>query len=205
MEANPAEGKLSLPRWRARLNLLASSVGVLIVLVGYGLAAFEMNYYLAEVNPTQLGHGVTTQGQPIDGSWVFMALLGAVGLAACAGLPFWRNQVLALRGAITQGLSGIAVLCLTLLGHELTNSTYFTSAEDRCFYQSCWPLREQTVAMAAPAIAVGLSLIVAALLVRRVRWWVRSLVPVAVWLAALAVQHAVWSPWLLPIFQGPPS
>jgi hypothetical protein len=48
-------------------------------------------------------------------------------------------------------------------------------------------------------------MVVAALLVRRVRWWVRAVVPAVVWVAALVVQQAVYSPWLLPIFERPPS
>jgi hypothetical protein len=37
-------------------------------------------------------------------------------------------------------------------------------------------------------------MVVAALLVRRIHWWVRAVVPALVWVAALVVQHAVWSP-----------
>jgi hypothetical protein len=79
------------------------------------------------------------------------------------------------------------------------------SFDNGCFYASCWPMGEQTAALAFPSVLTGLLMVVAALLVRRVEWWVRAVVPALVWVAALVVQHAVWSPWLLPIFERPPS
>jgi hypothetical protein len=52
-----------------------------------------------------------------------------------------------------------------------------------------------------PPSVAGLLMVVAARLVRRVRWWVRAVVPAVVWAAALVVQQAVNFPWLLPIFE----
>ncbi|WP_253773614.1 hypothetical protein [Goodfellowiella coeruleoviolacea] len=36
-------------------------------------------------------------------------------------------------------------------------------------------------------------------MVTRLRWWIRALVPVVVWVAALLIQYAVWTSYLLPI------
>ena len=93
----------------------------------------------------------------------------------------------------------------SLLAVFLLEGFSFTSAEDGCFYESCWPMRQEAAALAYPYVVAGLLMVVAALLVRHVRWWLRAVVPAAVWVAALVVQQAVYSPWLLPIFQGPPS
>ena len=68
------------------------------------------------------------------------------------------------------------------------------SSGNCCFHESRWPLGEQAAALAFPSVPAGLLMVVAALLVRCIQWWVRAVVPSVVWVAALTVQHAVWSP-----------
>jgi len=191
-------------RWIGRL---VQAVGLFIVLIGFSQAAFELNGYLPRVFPSVRGHGVTTLGHPVDGTWVVMVAVMSFGLLACAGLPARPPRARWPRSAITQGLAGVLVLGVTAFGHELLNAANFIDPTegDYCFYDSCWPMHEQTLALAAPAVAAGLALLIAALLARRVRWWLRAVVPVIVWVAALLIQHVVWSSWLLPIFERPPG
>ncbi|MCP2261359.1 hypothetical protein LX15_005083 [Streptoalloteichus tenebrarius] len=40
-------------------------------------------------------------------------------------------------------------------------------------------------------VLTGLVMITMALLVNRLRWWVRALTPVVVWMGALLIQYAV--------------
>ena len=83
-------------------------------------------------------------------------------------------------------------------------SFYFTGPDDGCTSPGCWPFYQQSLALAAPELLAGLSMVAMAFLARRVRWWIRAAVPVAVLLAALGAQYAVWDPYLLPLFQAPP-
>jgi len=187
-----------------RLNVAVIMLGLVAVLAGTGLAAPSTSY-LPLVNPSVGGHGVTTLAHPIDTTWVVTVVLTALGMVACAGLPFRRDAARALGGAIGQGTGGMIAAGISLLAVFLLEGFSFTSAEDGCFYESCWPMHQEAAALAYPYVVAGLLMVVAALLVRRVRWWLRAVVPAAVWVAALVVQQAVYSPWLLPIFQGPPS
>ena len=187
-----------------RLNVAVIIVGLVAVLGGTGLAAPSTSY-LPLVNPSVGGHGVTTLAHSIDTTWVVTVVLTALGMVACGGLPFRRDAALALGGAIGHGMGGIIAAGNSLLAVFLLEGFSFTSAEDGCFYESCWQMHQEAAALAYPYVVAGLLMVVAALLVRRVRWWLRAVVPAVVWVAALAVQHTVYSPWLLPIFQGPPS
>ena len=186
------------------LNVAVIMLGLMAVLWGAGLAALSTNY-LPLVNPSVGGHGVTTLARPIDTTWVVTVVLAALGMVACAGLPSMRDAARGLNGAIGQGLGGMIAAGSSLLILVLILGASFTGAEDGCFYESCWPMREEGAALAFPSVVAGLLMVVAALLVRRVRWRVRAVVPAVVWVAALVVQQAVYSPWLLPIFERPPS
>lgn len=193
--------------WRTVLlrviNIAVMALGLAAVLWGAGTAALS-TLYLPRVNETVLGHGVTTLALPIDTAWGVTVALTAFGMVACAGLPTERDEARALRGALGQGFAGVLVAGSSLLLLLAIDAAGF-SFDNGCFYASCWPMGEQTAALAFPSVLAGLLMVVAALLVRRVEWWVRAVVPPLVWVAALVVQHAVWSPWLLPIFERPPS
>ena len=158
------------------LNVAVIMLGLMAVLWGAGLAALSTNY-LPLVNPSVGGHGVTTLAQPIDTTWVVTVVLAALGMVACAGLPSMRDAARGLNGAIGQGLGGMIAAGSSLLILVLILGASFTGAEDGCFYESCWPMREEGAALAFPSVVAGLLMVVAALLVRRVRWWVRAVVP----------------------------
>jgi hypothetical protein len=186
------------------LNAAVMVLGLAAVLWGAGTAALS-TLYLPRVDESVLGHGVTTLARPIDTTWGVTVALTAFGMVACAGLPSMRDAAQSLSGAIGQGFGGVIVAGSSMLVLELINAAGFSPPGNGCFYESCWPLREQTAALAFPYVLAGLLMVVAALLVRRIRWWVRAVVPALVWVAALVVQHAVYPPWLLPIFERPPS
>jgi len=160
--------------------------------------------YLPMVGGRALGHGVTILGQPIDTAWGFTVALTAFGMVACAGLPTGRNTARSVIGAFGQGFGGVLVAASSILVLLLVNAAGHFSV-DCCFQESPWPLGEQTAALAFSSVLAGLLMVVAALLVRRVPWWFRAVVPALVWVAALVVQQAVWSPWLLSLFERPPS
>jgi hypothetical protein len=47
--------------------------------------------------------------------------------------------------------------------------------------------------------SADLLMVVAALVVHRIHRWVRAVAPALVWVAALVVQPAVWSRWILRV------
>ena len=138
-----------------------------------------------KVEPCVLGTHFTARG--------FTAALSAFGMVVCAGLPSMRDEARALIGAFGQGFGGVIVAGSPLLVLLLVKTAGLSSG-NCCFHESRWPLGEPTAALVSPSVLAGLLMVVAALLVRRIHWWVRAVVPALVWVAALVVQHAVWSP-----------
>ena len=174
------------------LNAAVVALGLSAVLLGAGTAALS-TLYLPMVDGRALGHGVTILGQQIDTAWGFIGALTALGMVACAGLPVMRDAARSLSGAFGQGFGGVIVAGSPLLVLLLVKTAGLSSG-NCCFHESRWPLGEQTAALVFPSVLAGLLMVVAALLVRRIHWWVRAVTPALVWVAALVVQHAVWSP-----------
>ena len=188
-------------RWSEAALLLLGAIG-LVVLV---YPTFVLIDALPQVDPSQLGQGVTYSGSGIDHRWIAQALLSALLLMLVTGLPVGRlAERGSLPGAVAQVIGGLAVAFWALAGTALT-SMYFWGPDDRCTYASCWPLHQQIAANLAPGVLTAIVMIVMALLVNRLAWWIRTLVPAAVWVTVLVVQHAVWTRYLLPLFQAPPT
>ena len=138
-----------------------------------------------KVEPCVLGTHLTTRG--------FTAALATFGMVACAGLPSMRDEARALIGAFGQGFGCALVAGSSMLVLLLVKAAG-PSSGICCLHESRWPLGEPTAPLVSPSVLAGLLMVVAALLVRRIHWWVRAVVPALVWVAALVVQHAVWSP-----------
>ncbi|MEV6287182.1 hypothetical protein [Kribbella sp. NPDC051770] len=202
MTADRTDDRVLLRRDRAEIGLLVvPAVGVVPLLLAWMVLA----QLLAQVDPSQDSVGITRDGDPL-GVGALVAVVGAVMVVLLfAGLPRpgrLRSAAGSTRGAIAQGVGGVVVALEAFLINQL--HFYFNGPGDGCTYPGCWPLHEQSAALAAPGIVTGLSMLLMALLVRRVPWWIRALVPVVVLLATLAVQYAVWDSYLIPIFEGAP-
>ncbi|GAA1569675.1 hypothetical protein GCM10009789_23920 [Kribbella sancticallisti] len=180
--------------------LVVAAVGLVV----FGYLSLGFHSSLPRVDPSQLGHGVTYSGSGLDSQWAWCVLISSVTMIAAAGLPtarLWASRG-SIRGAVVQGVGGLVVAGWTGVVSQLT--FYFTGPGDNCTYASCWPLKEQAAAFVVPGVLTGIVMIVMACLVNRLPWSVRALTPVVVWIATLLVQHAVWTSYLLPIFEGPP-
>ncbi|MFC5056573.1 hypothetical protein [Saccharothrix xinjiangensis] len=180
------------------------AVGVVAVagLAVFGFASLGLHSALPHVDPRP---GDTTYPGGLDWQWFWCVVLTSSTIAATAGLPV--GGVRSGRGsagtAVLQGIGGAAVAGWVVVVGQVMGVPYF-GPDDRCAYPSCWPSDEQTVAFVVPGVLTGLVMITMALLVNRLPWWIRALTPVVVWVAALLVQYAVWTSYLLPIFEGSP-
>jgi hypothetical protein len=174
------------------LNAAAVALGLSAVLLGTGTAALS-TLYLPMADGRPLGGGVTVLGQPIDTAWGVMVALTAFGMVACAGLPSMRDAARSLNGAFGQGFGGVVVAGTSILVLLLINTAGPFSGSC-CFQESRGTLLDQTDALAISSVVAGLLMVAAAFLVRRIRWWIRAVVPALVWVAALVVQQALWSP-----------
>jgi hypothetical protein len=186
-----------------RLEPVVLAIGVLGLLV-FGYLSFGFHGSLPQVDPSQGSKGVTRAGTGIDGQWVVWLIVSALTTVAAAGLPVAdaRASRGSVRGAVVQGIGGLVVGGWTVVAAQLT--FYFSGPGDGCTYSSCWPLHEQAAAFVVPGVVTGLVMIAMALLVNRLPWSIRVLVPVVVWVAAVVAQYAIWTSYLLPIFEGPP-
>jgi hypothetical protein len=191
-------GTRTLGRDRTEITLLLVAGAAVLP---FGLASLAFGNHLAQVDPTSVAVDRVRGGVPLDLLWVWLLLYAAVVVVLLAGLPRpgppWMAKG-SLRGAVVQAIGGLVIAGETFAVH------YLNFYVGDCTYAGCWPLHQQTAALAAPGILTGLSMVVMALLVRRVPWWVRALVPLVVLLVTLAVQYAVWDSYLIPIFEGVP-
>ncbi|WP_253774318.1 hypothetical protein [Goodfellowiella coeruleoviolacea] len=179
-------------------------VGVIAVvgLLVFGLASLGLQSALPWVDPRPR-HRVSGSG--LDRQWAWCVVVTSVTIIAAAGLPIgkaWAGRGSA-AGAVLQGIGGVVVAGWTAAVTRVMG-IYLFVPEDYCLYPSCWPNNHQMVASLVPGVLTGLVMITMAMLVTRLRWWIRALVPVVVWVAALLIQYAVWTSYLLPIFEGPP-
>ena len=183
--------------WRDRVEI-AVLVLAAVAAAPLLLPLLVLREQFAQVDPSQGSAGMTRDGDPLGLGTLVAMLYVVVVVLPLAGLPS-KDMT---RGAVVQGIGGLAVAVEALVAD--LGYFYFTGPDDGCTYSGCWPLHQQTLVLAAPGILTGLSMVLMAFLTKRVRWWVRATVPAAVLLAALAVQYAVWDPYLLPLFQAPP-
>jgi hypothetical protein len=161
------------------------------------VALLVLTQQFAQVDPSLGSAGITRGPEPL-GPWTVGAVLYAVlTMLLLTGLPTG-----AWRGAVAQGIGGLVVACEAWLVAHF--HFYFGGPGDGCTYPSCWPLHQQSAALAAPGVFAGVSMLGMAFLATRVSWWVRAAAPVMVLVVALGVQFAVWDSYLLPIFQAPP-
>ncbi|TCC47614.1 hypothetical protein E0H75_22885 [Kribbella capetownensis] len=194
LTANP------LRRWIEAGLLLVGGLG-LICLVDPTLVLLE---YLPQVDPRLDGIGTVSARQPpdIDFRWIINALIFAMLLILVTGLPVRRaTGAGSLPGAVAQAIGGLVVCFWALASAALINLAYFG---EHCTYAACWPMYEQLAATLVPGLLTALAMIVMANLVNRLAWWIRTLVPVVVWLGTVLIQHAVWTSYLLNLFEGPP-
>jgi hypothetical protein len=175
-----------------------------LVVYGYLCLGFEAS--LDQVDPSQLGHGVTYHGSGMDRLWILIVLITSVTMVFVTGLPMagLRSGRGSLRGAIAQGIGGAVIACWTAGMSVLLSAFYFMGPDDRCTYPSCWPLHEQQAAFVVPGVLTGLAMFVMALLVNKLPWVARALTPVILWITALVLQQWVWTTYLTEIFEGPP-
>ncbi|MFG1625669.1 hypothetical protein [Kribbella sp. NPDC049227] len=188
-------------RWTEAALLLLGAIGLICLVY----PTFVLLEYLPQVDPRLAGHGNVYAARPpeIDSRWIINALISALLLILVAGLPVRRPTGSgSLAGAVAQGIGGLAVGFWALAGTAILN--LFNPPDEACTYASCWPMYEQIAATLAPGVLTAITMIVMALLVNRLAWWIRALVPVVVWLGTVLIQHWAWTLYLLDIFQGPP-
>ena len=160
--------------------------------------------YLAVIDPRKPLSGPLLLN-PI-GLWYALHVgLIVIAMVACAGRLAPRGDERALAGGVSQAIGGLNAVGTTLIGQKLSSALYFVRPDDSCTYDSCWPLKQQAIALATPMVIAGVVMVVAALLVRSWSWWWRALLPPVLGLVLLLVQHQLWYSWLLPIFERPPS
>lgn len=135
--------------------------------------------------------------------WIVTVALVAVGLVAAAGLPRPRASYWALGSAAAQCAGACSAAVGTVIGSAVGHIWIF-GPEDRCVYVSCWPADAQTAIAAVPGLLSVAALVVAAMLVWRVDWLPRAVLPAASWLTATLVLRSAWQPWLLPVLRAPP-
>jgi hypothetical protein len=202
MTAERTDDRVVQRRDRAEIGgLVVAAIGSVPLL----LVMLVLGQQLAQVDPSQGSAGITRDGHPLGTGTVVAVLIAAVVVLLYAGLPRPGRLWSALgtsRAAVAQGAGGVVVGGAALLANSF--HFYFTGPDDGCTYSGCWPLYQQTAALAAPGILTGLSMLVMALLWRRTPWSVRALVPLVVLLVTLGVQYAVWDSTLIPIFERVP-
>jgi hypothetical protein len=209
MTLKGAEGNQVRPRWKVA-GETAWLVAASVVLVFFGMAAGNLSGYLAEVRPAAGGPRVW-EANPLDAGWVQTLAVTSLALFAVVGFPhagrrWWRARG-GVAGAIVQGLGGLWVAGGTVAAHLFLAGLYrLDPTEVTCVYPpTCWPERPQALAHSIPGVLAGMTMVLMAVLFRRLPWWVRGLLPVLVWVAAVALQYAVLAPRLVPIFEGPPG
>ncbi|TCC61298.1 hypothetical protein E0H73_18870 [Kribbella pittospori] len=186
-----------LRRWSEAALLLIGALGLICL----AYPTFVLLEYLPQVDPRQVGPVYVGRPGGIDPRWIINALISGLLLILVTGLPVRRpTGTGSLPGAVAQGLGGLAVGFWALVGATILS----LHLNEPCTYASCWPMHEQTAATLAPGALTAIAMIVMACLVNRLAWWIRALVPVVVWLGTVLIQHAVWTSYLLDIFQGPP-
>lgn len=184
-------------RWTEAGLLLLGGLGLICL----AYPTFVLLEYLPQVDPRQVGRVYTGRPAGIDPRWFINALISGLLLILVTGLPVRRLAGRgSLPGAVAQGIGGLAVGFWALAGATLLS----LHLNEPCTYASCWPMREQFAATLAPGAVTAIAMIVMALLVNRVAWWIRALVPVVVWFGTVLIQNAVWTSYLLEIFRGPP-
>jgi hypothetical protein len=190
-----------LRRWSEAGLLLIGAFGLVI----FGYCSLGLEFALPNVDPRK-GSLRPTDAWGWTGQWFLVVVITAVTLLLVSGLPFGslRSGRGSLRGAIAQGLGGAVVGCWTFAVGELTKSLYFTGSNDECTYLGCWPVDQEKWAFVVPGLLTAVVMIVMALLVTRLAWWIRALVPVVVWIGGVVAQYWIWMTYLLPIFEGPP-
>lgn len=185
--------------------LIGAGVGVLV----FGWVGAGLSFYLTTVDP----RGGIDPGKPLDLTWAALVLWMAATLVAVTGLPRrrsepggqpWRRARGGAGAAVVQGVGGAIVIGGTLLGYFLSHPYTFGGPDTPCLSASCWPEQPQSIALTVPGLAAGLALVVMALLVNRLPWWIRAVVPAAIWLLLVSLQYGLWDATLLPTFQGPP-
>lgn len=196
------EGVRALRRWGEIALLVAGGVGLLV----FGYCELGFNGALPQVDPRR--HGLGTQaGSGLDRVWAVLLLTTTATVVLVAGLPTGRGRWSrgSMAAAIAQGIGGAVVAGWTLVVAEFSAAAYFTGTDDACTYPDCWPVDQQKWCFVVPGVLTGVVMIVMALLVNRVPWIVRSLVPAAVWVAGLLLQYWIWTTYLLPVFESPPG
>lgn len=193
----PAPTATRARRWTEAALLVLGGLGLICL----AYPTFVLLGYLPKVDPRQVGRVYPGRPAGIDRQWIINALISALLLVPVVGLPVRRPAGAgSLRGAVAQGIGGLAVGFWALVGTTLLT----LHLNEPCTYASCWPMNEQIAATLAPGVLTAIAMIAMALLVNRLAWWIRALVPVVVWLATVLTQYAVWTSYLVDVFQGPP-
>ncbi|HEY3558648.1 MAG TPA: hypothetical protein VGL05_14350 [Kribbella sp.] len=186
--------------WVEVVLLVLGAIGLLI----FGYCLFGFSVGLPQVDPRR--HGIGTQGAGLDRFWLVALLITTATILIVGGLPTgraWSSRG-SPRAAIAQGIGGFVIACWTLAVAEFNAGSYFTGSDDACTYPNCWPVDAQKWAFVVPGVLIGVVMIVMALLVTRIPWYVRAFTPVVVWVVAVHVHYWIWTAYLLPIFEGPP-
>lgn len=172
----------------------------LVVLLAAGLV-YSAGSGLPVVDPRDMDIAPDIDDSP--GSPGVAALVVAVAMIACAGLPRRGKDDDAFRGGVGQVLGSVGLLMALFVAWHLTSIWYY-GPEAPCLYDGCWPAAVQSFGLVGPGLVAVVALAVAGLLAGRVRRLTRTIVPAALWLGAVLVQRVGWEPWLLPLLLYPP-
>jgi hypothetical protein len=186
-------------RW-TNAAVLALGILGLLPLALPGLLLWES---LPHVDPRDADLGAKPA---MDGLLVYF-LFAVLVMVLSNGLPVaahWSARG-SLGGAVLQGVCGTAVIGWAWFGAKFGVGSYFTGTDDACTYPNCWPVHTEEKYAWLPGLVVGLVLIAMASLLKPVPWWVRTVVPVVVGVAALRIHHWYWVTQLLPVFEAPPG
>ncbi|TWD81016.1 hypothetical protein FB561_2119 [Kribbella amoyensis] len=211
----PSDASAFLPGFGRRfwfLKVAAETIwllAALLVVLVFALAAASLSDYLPEVDPLAVPDRLT-EAKALTSGWAKTLAVTSAALFALAGFPrltgkrWWRAPG-GPAGIALQGLGGLWAGFSTV-GLHLSLADSYRAYPDgyQCAYlPSCWPEKAQAWSHSAPGLLAGIALVVMAVLYRA-PWWVRALVPVAIWVGAVSLQYGVVAPSLVPYFEGPP-
>lgn len=168
-----------------------------VVLAGACTLLGSATWALPHVDPFEPSLGVIRSPESGATDAAFILVIGLAAAATAGLIQAGRTR------RTSQAVGGVVVLAATWLGLQISDAFLRSYASGPCRYEGCWPHTAQSLIAAAPAVVLGVAMLVAALVPRgpdAVRTWA----PTVVWLVLVAVQRATWDAVVLPFLTGPP-